>query len=127
MTANSEPLNGPGGTECDYVGLVPSPHLGQLRNGSYLNRAGRQTPGVAVGGTATGIISRTTLHHVADGLGLQSNWNALKHIAMLGLSLACNHADYRMTQRLGLIDAAHQVYESPDNIDGIFGAAFTGR
>src|SRR5262249_53068948 len=47
---------------------------------------------------------------------LQSNWNLDQHKFMVGVSIDRSHASYEMSQRLGLIDAAHQVYADPDDI-----------
>lgn len=79
-------------------------------------------PGV-VEGTPTGLLSKTRLDQVTDGVGLQANWNLEKHRFMVGASADRNRSAYELRQRLGLIDAGHRVYEDPDNIDPIYRAA----
>lgn len=119
------PLNGPVGSGCDFVGYAPSPDSGRQRNGGALSNTGAQQPGVADGGTPIGLMTATELEQVTDGAGVQFNWNLERHKFMLGASLDRSKADYLMSQRLGLIDASHQVYLAPDEIAPQFVAAFT--
>ncbi len=73
-------------------------------------------PGV-VPGTPIGLLTSTSLRQTTDGFALQSNWNLEQHKFMLGASIDRSRASYLMTQRLGLIDAAHRVYGAPISDD----------
>jgi outer membrane receptor protein involved in Fe transport len=79
-------------------------------------------PGV-VAGTPIGLVTNTALHQTTDGLALQANWNEDRHKFMIGASVDRSRASYDMTQRLGLIDASHQVYVDPASIDPLYYAA----
>ncbi|MBS0448291.1 MAG: TonB-dependent receptor [Proteobacteria bacterium] len=87
--------------------------------GNFSNYGG---PGV-VDGTPIGLFTNTTLSQVSTGLALQSSWNLPEHKIMAGASIDRNESTYLMSQRLGLIDAAHQVYLAPDRIDPQYYAA----
>ncbi|HVY06764.1 MAG TPA: TonB-dependent receptor [Burkholderiales bacterium] len=116
-------LNGTPGTDCSlgaYDSQIP-------RNGGSGNVAGGTPaqglgPGV-VDGTPIGLISKTSLGQVTDGGALQANWNLDRHKFMVGASTDRSRASYELVQRLGLIDASHNVYEDPANIDPVYRAA----
>ncbi|MDT7838408.1 TonB-dependent receptor [Aquabacterium sp. OR-4] len=94
---------------------------GTARNGA--TRGGGFTgPGV-VAGTPIGQITRTDLDQRSDGGALQLNWNLPRHAFMLGLSIDRNRTGYDMAQRLGLIDASHQVDLDVAGIDPDYYAA----
>lgn len=118
------PLNGPVGAGCDFVTYAPSPDFLRRRNGAAYG-TGAQESGALDGGTPIGLINKTRLEQVSDGIGVQFNWNLDRHKAMVGLSTDRSRADYIQKQRLGSIDASHQVQENPDEIAWQFGAAFT--
>lgn len=91
------------------------------RNGA--TRGGRYTgPGV-VAGTPIGLLTSTSLAQRTDGGALQFNWNLEHHAFMVGASIDRAHTSYDMFQRLGLIDASHNVYVDPANIDPDYYAA----
>lgn len=118
------PLNGPLGSGCGLVTYEPTPDDLRPRNGGYLNPDGTQDTGVANGGTPIGLVTKTALEQVSDGVGVQLNWNLEQHKTMLGATIDRNRAAYEQRQRLGTIDATHQVLVSPDDIAPQFGAAF---
>ncbi|MBQ0958257.1 TonB-dependent receptor [Ideonella sp. 4Y11] len=122
----------PDGTAVDDVLLAPlndpnneglcdtsarRPQLGGARNGQETG-----APGV-VEGTPIGLLTRTDVAQRTDGLALQMNFNLERHRLMVGASVDASSASYRMAQRLGLIDASHQVYAAPDQIDVQYRAA----
>lgn len=88
------------------------------RNGANQNRrVGGITDGSGVvDGTPIGLLTPTTLSQTTNGGAVQANWNLARHKFMVGASIDRNHSTYRMVQRLGLIDAGHQVYPDPGNI-----------
>lgn len=77
----------------------------------------------AVEGTPIGLLTDTSLRQTTDGVALQYNWNLERHKFMVGAALDRSRATYRMSQRLGLIDASHNVYADAANIDPIYYAA----
>lgn len=94
---------------------------GISRNGA--TRAGGFTgPGV-VEGTPIGLLTSTRLAQRTDGGALQFNWNLEQHAFMVGASIDRASTSYDMWQRLGLIDASHNVYADPANIDPDYYAA----
>lgn len=94
---------------------------GTARNGA--TRGGGFTgPGV-VEGTPIGLLTRTGLQQRSIGGALQVNWNLERHAAMVGASIDRTRTAYDMFQRLGLIDAAHNVYLDADGIDPDYYAA----
>ncbi len=112
----------------DYVVDTTQPRTQQIiaRNGAYqTNGVGGITngPGV-VAGTPIGLLTNTSLNQTTNGGALQANWNLVQHKFMVGVSIDRSHAAYDMSQRLGLIDASHQVYLDPADIDPQYYAAF---
>ena len=102
----------------DISGADPSAPGGlTARNGAYAT-GGNGTGLIA--GTPIGLLTTTALEQTTDGLSLQANWNLKQHSVMVGVSIDRSKALYRMSQRLGLIDAAHRVYGAPDAIDPAF-------
>jgi outer membrane receptor protein involved in Fe transport len=95
------------------------------RNGANQeSRVGGVTDGAGVvDGTPIGLLTPTGLDQTTNGGALQSNWNLERHKLMVGASIDRSHTGYRMSQRLGLIDAAHRVYLDPANIDPLYYAA----
>ncbi|WP_421883113.1 TonB-dependent receptor domain-containing protein [Methylibium sp.] len=77
----------------------------------------------AVDGTPIGLLTDTSLRQTTDGLAFQYNWNLERHKLMVGAAIDRSRATYLMTQRLGLIDASHNVYADTDSIDPIYYAA----
>ncbi len=119
---------GPTGTDCTtgtYDSEIPrnggSPGAGSDVNAPRVNFGGT-APGV-VAGTPIGLLSKTALGQVTDGLAFQANWNLPQHRFMAGAAFDRSRSDYDLLQRLGSIDAAHRVYEDPANIDPIYRAA----
>jgi len=94
---------------------------GKARNGATRG-GGFVGPGV-VAGTPIGLITRTELDQRGDGAALQMNWNLERHAFMVGASIDRSRTRYEMSQRLGLIDAAHQVYLASADIDPDYYAA----
>lgn len=80
------------------------------------------TTGV-VEGTPIGLLSKTSLEQVSDGMAVQLNWNLERHKVMVGVSSDRQRAAYELRQRLGLMDERRQVYEDAANIDPIYRAA----
>lgn len=94
---------------------------GRARNGA--TRTGGFTgPGV-VEGTPIGLLTRTGLEQRSDGAALQMNWNLQRHAVMVGASIDRSHTSYDMSQRLGTIDAAHNVHLDVAGIDPDYYAA----
>ena len=99
---------------------------GPARNGAYGTDPDTGEYGVAAGweqGTPIGVLTRTDLRQVTNGLALQLSWNLQRHRFMLGASLDDSDADYEGTQQLALIDASHEVYAAPESIDATYRAA----
>lgn len=112
------PLN-----DCDNPRVNGTP-----RNGANsANTDGGYAPGVTgsgvVAGTPNGLITRTDLDQVTDGLAMQLNWNLDRHAFMVGASLDRSEASLHNTQRLGLIGASRNVYADPAAIDPLYRAA----
>jgi outer membrane receptor protein involved in Fe transport len=109
-------------TEHDYVDING---VRYARNGAIQNNgAGGVTSGTGiVDGSPIGLLTTTALGQTTNGGALQSNWNLPRHKFMLGASLDRSQAAYRMSQRLGLIDAAHTVYLAPGDIAAQYYAA----
>ncbi|MEY2687274.1 MAG: hypothetical protein RL375_1472 [Pseudomonadota bacterium] len=123
---STDPLNGPQGSGCSDVQYEQVQGQGP-RNGGHVTTTGHPqppTPGV-IEGTPIGLLTRTGLEQSADGVGVQLNGNLDTHKLMIGAALDRNRAAYDMSQQLGLIDAAHQVYLDPAAIAPEFGAAHT--
>ncbi|HSI61391.1 MAG TPA: TonB-dependent receptor [Ideonella sp.] len=76
-----------------------------------------------VAGTPIGLLSRTDLDQTTVGAAGQLNWNLKTRAFMLGASVDRNSTRYELTQRLGLINAAHGVYADPDAIADQYYAA----
>lgn len=91
-------------------------------------------PGV-VEGTPIAVLTRTALRQRTEGLSVQLNHNTPAHKLMIGGSIDSAHTSYVMSQRLGLMDARHQVYTDAAGIAPIYyagandvpGNDFTGR
>jgi len=108
---------------CDLVNYTPvSPDSGP-RNGAAGDPRNRR-PGLSsrgwVDGTPVGVLTDTAIGQASHGANLQLNWNSLRHRFMLGGSVDASSADFTTKQRLGLMDASHQVYLAPDRLDPIF-------
>ncbi|WP_028312714.1 TonB-dependent receptor [Derxia gummosa] len=119
------PLNGPRGSGCVDLGLAPGPDSGKPRNGGSATGYGGAVVGGSgvAAGTPIGLLTRTALRQMSDGAAVQGNWNLDRHRFMIGAALDRSRADYRMSQQLGLIDANHNVYAAPDQIDPMYRAA----
>jgi outer membrane receptor protein involved in Fe transport len=119
-------LNGPVGVNCTYGtydsqiprnggspgvvgGPVSSPHDGT-------------GPGV-VDGTPIGLLSKATLTQTTRGAAMQASWNYPRQHFMVGAAVDSSRAGYELQQQLGLINAEHEVYADPANIDPIYRAA----
>lgn len=114
-------LNGDIYAGFDDFGRLDTASDGTARNGA--TRGGGFTgPGV-VAGTPIGLITRTALDQRSDGGALQVNWNLERHAFMVGASIDRARTRYDMFQRLGLIDASHNVYLDVANIDADYYAA----
>ena len=101
---------------------------GKPRNGATAAGPSGQYPSDEAGsgvmaGTPNGLITKTNLDQVTDGLGIQLNWNLERHAFMLGASIDRSQASLRNTQRLGLIGASRNVYEDAQGIDPLYRAA----
>lgn len=92
----------------------------ELRNGAA---SFTQTGAGIINGTPIGQIDKTAIDQLTKGAGIQFNWNLEKHKFMVGASLDSASADYGSTSQLALIDASHNVYLDPDNIDPLYWAA----
>ncbi len=126
----NNPLNGPQDVNCEHVQYETIDPPYPKRNGN--RRVSSLAPGSIGGiqpgyvqGTPIGLLTKTDLGQISDGGALQLNWNLEKHKFMIGASIDQAQADYEMKQRLGLIDAAHRVFEDPLNIDPDYGAAYS--
>jgi outer membrane receptor protein involved in Fe transport len=88
------------------------------RNGANQNnRVGGVTDGAGIiDGTPIGLLTPIRLMQDTNGAALQLNWNHPGHKFMIGASLDRADSAYSMHQRLGLIDASHQVYLAPESI-----------
>jgi outer membrane receptor protein involved in Fe transport len=88
------------------------------RNGAHQTRGinGVTEGAGVVEGTPIGLLTPTSLTQSTNGGALQANWNLERHKFMVGASIDRSRAAYLMTQRLGLIDAAHRVYLDPAHI-----------
>lgn len=118
------PLNGPQGTGCDLQPYETVQADGP-RNGGHVTATGAlqvPTSGV-VAGTPIGLLTRTQLAQVVDGVGLQFNANLDTHKWLVGAAYDRSRAAYRMTQQLAMMDARHRVYAAPDEIAPEFGVA----
>jgi outer membrane receptor protein involved in Fe transport len=122
---DDQPLNGPRGSGCSDMAFNQIVAAGP-RNGGHVTTTGSPqppTPGV-VEGTPIGLLTRTDLAQTTQGLGTQLNGNFDTHKFMLGAALDRASAHYGMSQQLGLMDAAHQVFAAPGLIAPDFGAAY---
>ena len=103
-------------SEFDSVDDPATPGAVIARNGA--SQSGPAGAGLSnatgyIDGTPIGLLTRTSLEQKIDGLALQYNWNYEQHKFMVGASADRSRARYLMSQRLGLIDAAHTVYSRP--------------
>lgn len=103
--------------EHDAVADPLDPRIPVPRNGA--NDPYSDGPGV-VQGTPIGLLTRTGLSQTTRGLTLQFNSNTRPHAFLVGASMDKASARYDMSQRLGLIDASHQVYSAPEGIDRMY-------
>lgn len=118
QTPLNNPTNAPG--VCN-----PAPvYLEQLktRNGKASGFLLQNGTGI-VNGTPIGQINNTKIDQITKGGAIQFNWNLEKHRFMVGASFDSAYADYGSTSRLALIDASHNVYSDPANIDPLYFAA----
>ena len=74
--------------------------------------------------TPTALLNNNQIDQVVDGFSMQLNWNLDKHKFMVGVSLDSASADYKNSQRLGLLDANRRGYLAPDQIHPMFTGAF---
>jgi outer membrane receptor protein involved in Fe transport len=66
----------------------------------------------------------TSIDQITRGGAIQFNWNLEHHKFMAGLSYDSSKAEYGSTSQLALMDASHNVYLDPENIDPLYYAAF---
>ena len=116
------------GTNGLDIAIDPTQPIGQqiiTRNGAkQFGLVGGNVSGTGVvAGTPIGLLTGVSLQQRTDGLALQYNWNAERDKFMAGASIDRSRATYDMRQRLGLIDAAHDVYADPAGIDPVYYAA----
>jgi iron complex outermembrane receptor protein len=130
------PMNG----NCSRINYVPVSDDSGPRNGAagdvkHQPAAPGLSPTGWVDGTPIGVLSRTGIQQMTDGASLQLNWDSEQHKFMLGGSVDAADTDFNTSQRLGLMDASHRVYNDPSQIDPIFTAgredisnnSFTGK
>ena len=114
------------GDDCGRVRYVPVSADSGPRNGAAGDPTnitpGNRSYGV-VNGTPIGVLTKTSIKQVTDGVALQLNWNLDRHKFMVGGSLDSSRSEFDSRQRLGLIDAQHRVYADPAAIDPIYIAA----
>jgi len=67
-------------------------------------------------GTPTAVVTNSVIDQKGQGFATQFNWNLDNHKFMVGLALDKAGADYKATQRFGLLDNQRNVYSDPDNI-----------
>src|SRR5690606_32519714 len=91
----------------------------KTRNGKATNFLLQNGTGV-VRGTPIGQIDTTTIDQVTDGAALQWNWNLEKHKFMVGASFDSAYAEYSSSSQLAMIDAQHNVYLAPNEIDPLY-------
>ncbi|NOT12826.1 MAG: TonB-dependent receptor [Methylococcaceae bacterium] len=95
------------------------------RNGAFGDQSNQRpdlSPSGWIDGTPIGVLSQTAIGQLTDGGSLQLNWNGNQHKFMVGGSIDSAHTDFDTSQRLGLIDATHRVYNDPSQIDPVFTA-----
>ncbi|MBS0448290.1 MAG: TonB-dependent receptor [Proteobacteria bacterium] len=109
----------------DFIEDPTAPGGVRTRNGANQSSLvdGQANGTGVVDGTPIGLLTTTSLQQKTDGIALQANWNLDRHKFMVGASVDRSRATYTMVQQLGLIDAAHQVYLAPDEIDPQYYAA----
>lgn len=117
-TPLNNPTNVPG--VCNPAPIYVEPL--KTRNGKASGFLLQNGTGV-VNGTPIGQINNTKIDQLTKGGAIQFNWNLEKHKFMIGASFDSAYADYGSTSRLALIDASHNVYADPANIDPLYFAA----
>jgi outer membrane receptor protein involved in Fe transport len=128
----NNPTNAPG--VCDAALVYDPGNPLRTRNGKATNFLLQNGTGV-VNGTPIGQIDKISVDQVTDGGAVQLNWNLPRHKFMVGASFDSAYAEYGSTSQLALIDASHNVYLDPANIDPLYFAgsheitnnAFNGR
>jgi len=108
---------------CDVVQYRPA----RNDDGSVQTRDGVSSTGEGarglIEGTPIGVITDTGIEQRAEGASTQVNFNLDTHKLMVGASIDQYYAGYLGVQRLALIDATHNVFLAPDDIDPLFLAA----